>query len=115
MTGRAPLAVSAGVAAAAMVVLPWGSHQVGMHQGFLPGVLSVVAGLDLLSVYVLLAQFVSEGDRRLLAMGWAYTWSLITMLGYAIAFPGVLSTDPLLATAPSVAPWLYVIWHTSFP
>src|SRR5690242_16463069 len=94
MAGRAPLVVSVGVAAAAMVVLPWEKVPIGPHPGFLPAVLAVVACLDLLSVYVLLAQFRSGGDRRLLAMGWVYTWSLITMLGYALTFPGVVSVQP---------------------
>jgi PAS domain S-box-containing protein len=115
VAGRAPLVFSLCVAVAAAAVRPWGPREIGPHPGFLPAVLAVVACLDLLSVYVLLAQFRSQGDRRLLAMGWAYTWSLITMLGYAVAFPGVVSAHPAFATAPSVAPWLYIGWHTSFP
>jgi signal transduction histidine kinase/DNA-binding response OmpR family regulator len=114
-SNRAPLLVAAGVGALALIVVPWESHLVGQYLGFLPAILAVVACLDLLSMYVLLAEFRSQGDRRALAMGWVYAWSLVIMLGYAFAFPGVFSVDPPFATARSVPPWLYVIWHTTFP
>jgi signal transduction histidine kinase/CheY-like chemotaxis protein len=108
--------VFAGVlAVAATSLLPWLSVELGPRVGFLPAVLAVVACFDVLSVYLLLQQFRSEGEPRLLAMATAYTWSLVLMLGYAGAFPGVLSDAPPLASAPSVAPWLYILWHTSFP
>jgi signal transduction histidine kinase/CheY-like chemotaxis protein len=110
-----PLLVGAVVTAGAAAVVPWMSHEVGPHLGFLPAVLAVVACFDLMSVYLLVQQFRSEGDNRSLAMAFAYTWSLVVMLGYAGAFPGVVGTPAPWATAPSVAPWLYVCWHTSFP
>ena len=112
---RAPLAYSAGVAAACLAVLPHLSRQLGPRQGFMPAVLAVVLVLDLLSAYLLVRQFRDTGEVRILAMSWAYTWSLVTMLGYAGAFPGVLATHPALQTAPSVTPWLYIAWHTGFP
>jgi PAS domain-containing protein len=84
-------------------------------SGFLPAVLGIVAFVDLLSAYLLVQQYRSEGDPRELAMACAYTASLVVMIGYAGAFPGALSANPPFATAASVAPWLYVIWHTGFP
>jgi len=104
--------VIAGLAAA---VLPVMTHPLGAHVGFLPALLAVVACFDLLSVYLLIEQFRAEGDPRILAMAAAYSWSLVVMLGYAGAFPGVVSARAPLSSAPSVAPWLYVIWHSSFP
>ena len=112
---RAPAVFCLGVGALVLCLLPWESVAVGPHEGFLPAVLAVVACLDLLSVVLLLSQFRAEGDPRLLAMAVAYCWSLGTMLGYAGAFPGVVAVTPPLATAPSVAPWLYLLWHTGFP
>jgi signal transduction histidine kinase/CheY-like chemotaxis protein len=99
----------------AAVVAPWASRPVTPHTGFLPAVLAMVACFDVLTAYLLLQQFRAQGDRRSLAMAGAYSWSLVVMGGYALAFPGLVSAHPIMATAPSVAPWLYVIWHTSFP
>ncbi len=111
----APLVASAALAAGAALILPFATHDLGPHNGFLPAVIAIVAGLDLASAYLLLQRYRYEGDPRTLAMAGAYSWSLVVMLGYAGAFPGVTSAEPPLATAPSVAPWLYVIWHTGFP
>lgn len=114
-TWRAPLLVVAVLTAFVPVVLPLGERELGPVLTFLPSVLVLVAAVDLLSAYLLVREYAGTGDRRLLAMAGAYTWSLVVMLGYAGAFPGVLAADPPLMTAPSVAPWLYVFWHVGFP
>ncbi len=112
---RGPLVVSLLVALAGVALVPWLSHGLGAHTNFLAVVLTLVAACDLVSAYLLLQQFRSDGDPRTLVMASAYTWSLIVMLGAALSFPGVGSARPPLATAPSNAPWLYVLWHTGFP
>ena len=96
-------------------VVPWMAVPVSPHPSFLPAILVLVACFDVMSMYLLAEQFRSDGRPRRLAMAAAYAWSLVVMVGYAAAFPGVLANRPPLATAPSVAPWLYVLWHTGFP
>ena len=112
---RAPLLLCAGLTVGAGAVLVHAATPLGQQPSFLPAVLAVVAACDVLAGYLLVQQYREEGDLRSLAMAWAYTWSLVCMLGYAAAFPGVLSTPGPFASAPSVAPWLYVAWHTGFP
>jgi len=112
---RAPAAVAVAVTAVALVTLPWRAVQLSGTTSFVPAMLAVLVLVDLLSGYLLVREFNDTGDRRPLAMALAYAWSLVVMLGYAGAFPGVLSSVPPLATAPSVAPWLYVLWHAGFP
>lgn len=113
---RRPL-VGAGVAtvAFAAAVLPVGGRHLGPTVSFLPAMLAVVACFDVLSVYLLVGEFHDSGDRRMLATSWAYAWSLVTMLAYALAFPGVVSPHPPLAITPSMAPWFYLVWHAGFP
>ncbi len=77
--------------------------------------ISVVACFDLLSVYLLVGDYRDRGDARLLAMAWAYSWSLVVMGGYALAFPGAVATTPPVAVTPSMAPYLYIAWHAGFP
>jgi diguanylate cyclase (GGDEF)-like protein len=112
---RAPLLLAGTITAATGVVLPHESLAVGPHIGFVPALLAVIATLDLLSAYLLLTQFRDTGEVRVLAMSCAYTFSLVVMLGYGGAFPNVVAPVGPFATAPSVAPWLYVTWHAGFP
>jgi diguanylate cyclase (GGDEF)-like protein len=84
-------------------------------SGYVSAVLAVVVCVDLLSMWLLTGEYSDTGDRRMLAMGMAYLWSLVLVVGYALAFPGVISTHPPLAFAPSVAPYLYLGWHVGFP
>lgn len=97
------------------LVAPLGSTRLSGAPSFLPAVIAVIACLDVLSAVLLLAQFRDTGNRRDLALSWAYSWSLVVMLGYALAFPGVFGSSPPLGAAASTAPWLWVSWHAGFP
>lgn len=109
------MVVSGAAVVVTLVVSRVGSREMGPSPTFLPAVLAVVACFDVLSVYLLIGEHHDTGDRRSLAMAVAYLWSLVVMTGYALAFPGVVSVAAPLAVTPSVAPWLYVCWHTGFP
>jgi diguanylate cyclase (GGDEF)-like protein len=39
----------------------------------------------------------------------------VLVVGYTLAFPGVVSETPLFGAVPSTVPWLYVGWHVGFP
>ncbi len=98
-----------------LLVLPLGSHQLGATTSFVPAVLAAVACFDIMSVWLLAGEYLDSGDRRMLGMSLAYLWSLLVMGGYALAFPGVVSSHPPLAVTASVAPYLYIGWHAGFP
>ncbi len=100
---------------ATLLVLPLGSHQLGATTSYVPAVLAAVACFDIMSVWLLAGEYLDSGDRRMLGMSLAYLWSLLVMGGYALAFPGVWSSHPPLAVTASVAPYLYIGWHTGFP
>lgn len=97
------------------VLLPFSAHQLEPSASFMPATLAVDTSLDVMTVYLLVAEYRDGGDVRLLGMSLAYVWSLITMFAYALAFPGVISAHPPLALTPSMAVWLYLTWHTGFP
>ena len=113
---RRPLVVAALVLAVLTAALfPFGARPLGSTISFVPAVLAVVAGLDMMTVYLLVAEFRDSGDARLFALALAYIWSLTAMLAYALAFPGAISAHPPLALTPSMAPWFYLVWHVGFP
>lgn len=109
------------VATAALVVtftaavMPFMHMQASTSPAFMPSLIAAVAVFDLMSVYLLLGDFRDRGDTRFLVTALAYVWSLTTMLGYALAFPGAVFTDPPLALSDSVAPYIYLGWHVGFP
>jgi diguanylate cyclase (GGDEF)-like protein len=113
---RRPLVVTASAALlTTAVLLPVSGHQWAASASFMPAMLAVVACFDVMSVYLLVGDYHDRGDVRLLMMTWAYAWSLIVMAGYALAFPAAVAVHAPLAVTPSMAPYLYLTWHTGFP
>jgi PAS domain S-box-containing protein len=117
-TGRSRTLVLCLVAVAVLVALvqPFSGARLEGRPGFVPAMLALVGCLDLLSAVLLVRQFRDTGDRRSLAMGWAYLFSLAVLAGYGAAFPGVIDDDEgPLARNRSTPPWLWAVWHTGFP
>jgi len=113
---RRPLLLAGlGTVLVTAALLPVSMAALGPTVSFMPALVSVVACFDLMSVYLLVGEHRDQGDRRMLMMAGAYTWSLVVMGGYALAFPGAIFVDPPLALSPSVAPYLYIAWHGGFP
>lgn len=97
------------------LVLPFSALHLGGMPSFMPAMLALVIGLDLISLVLLVGQFRNSGDRRALVLAAAYAFSLAVLGGFAAAFPGVLGVVGPLGAWPSTAPWLWVAWHTGFP
>ncbi|MEO7262946.1 MAG: sensor domain-containing diguanylate cyclase [Jatrophihabitantaceae bacterium] len=112
---RSPVIVSSIAVLVTLLVLPLGSHHFGATTSYVPAILAAVACFDIMSVWLLAGEYLDSGDRRMLGMSLAYLWSLLVMGGYALAFPGVVSSHPPLAVTASVAPYLYIGWHAGFP
>lgn len=113
---RLPLLVTALVSLAVTgALIPVAQVQLGASVSFVPALIAVVAVFDLMSAYLLLGDFLDRGHARVLVMAGAYVWSLLTMAGYALAFPGAVASQPPLALSPSNAPYLYLAWHVGFP
>lgn len=97
------------------VIQPEAGTQLAHQPVFIPVMLALVGCFDLLSVVLLVGQFRDTGGPRTLALSCAYVFSLVTLLGWAAAFPGVFTAVGPLGAVPSTAPWLWVTWHTGFP
>lgn len=114
-TGRSVRRAAAVTVLVTAALMPFGALQLPSTVSFVPALIAMVACFDLLSVILLVGAYRDRGDVRLLLMATAYVWSLVAMAGYALAFPGAVSVRPPLATAPSTAPYLYLVWHGGFP
>ena len=108
------------MALAAVVVVvvgvqPFEHMQLGATTSFVPVMLALVACFDLACAMLLVGRFRDTGSARPLVLSWAYVFSLVVLLGWGAAFPGVFGSSPPLGGAASNAPWLWVLWHTAFP
>jgi len=98
-----------------VALLPLSDIRLSGWTSFVPMMIALVACFDILCVVFLVRQFRDTGDRRALALSWAYVSSLVIVLGWAGSFPGVFGSEAPLAATPSTTPWLWVVWHTMFP
>jgi diguanylate cyclase (GGDEF)-like protein len=110
-----PLLAGGAIVIASGAVVPFAGHELGPTTSFVPALLAVVLCFDLMSIYLLITNFLDTGELRMLLMAGAYLWSIVLVSGYALAFPGVFSNVPPFGAVHSTAPWLYVGWHVGFP
>jgi diguanylate cyclase (GGDEF)-like protein len=110
-----PLFAGGVVVVASAAVVPFAGHVLGPTTSFVPALLAVVLCFDLMSTYLLITTFLDTGELRMLLMAGAYLWSMVLVSGYALAFPGVVSSAPPFGAVHSTAPWLYIGWHVGFP
>jgi PAS domain S-box-containing protein len=97
------------------VIQPEAGLELGAQPIFIPVMLALVGCFDVLSVVLLLGEFRDTGGPRALALSCAYVFSMVTLLGWAAAFPGVFAPIGPLGAVPSTSAWLWVVWHTGFP
>jgi diguanylate cyclase (GGDEF)-like protein len=109
------LVVTAWLALATTTVLiPFAGVQLPGAVSFMPALVFAVAAFDAVSIYLLITGYRDRGDVRLLLMAAAFAWSLVVMTGYAFAFPGAITSEPLLDTSSSTMAYLYLGWHVGF-
>jgi PAS domain S-box-containing protein len=70
---------------------------------------------DLLTAFLLLAQFSFTGTAFFCALGAAYALSGFLAWPYLLAFPGLFFTGPLSVPDQQISIGLWILWHASFP
>ncbi|NHC46708.1 PAS domain S-box protein [Motilibacter aurantiacus] len=110
-----PLVSACAVPALVAAVLHAAGKPLGQIPAFMPGFLATVLVLDVITVVLLLSQYVSGGRARLLVLSWAYAWSALIVVPHALVFSGLFTAQGLLGATPSSAPWLWTAWHVGLP
>ncbi|GEO82966.1 GGDEF domain-containing protein [Pararhodospirillum oryzae] len=82
---------------------------------FLPFYGGIVVLTDLLTAYLLAAQFRITRLLPLLALSGAYLYSGLIVIPQLLLFPGVVASAGILGAGPQSAIWLWVLWHGGFP
>ena len=101
--------------AAAVVIAPFASIQVGQIDAFIPVLQTVASVVDLITATLLFAQFSIQPQRALLALASGYIFSGSFAFLQTLAFPGGYAPAGLIGDTLNTPAWMYVLWHTTFP
>ncbi|QJC52199.1 GGDEF domain-containing protein [Paenibacillus albicereus] len=113
---RSAAAVSAALLAAiSIAALPFGQHQIGTIEPFLPAFIAWFIFADLLTAHLLFSQYRAAGSRATLVLAATYLYSGLIIIPHILTFPGVFSDTGLLGAGPQSAVWLWSLWHAGFP
>ncbi len=107
--------VSGVLIAALFITLPHGRIPLPRVAAFLPVYLTLAIGADVLTTFLLLAEYRATGSRPLALLAVAYTFSATIAVAQACAFPGLFSPSGLFGAQSQTAVWLWAIWHGGFP
>ena len=112
---RAAIALVFSIAASVAVIAPFAHIPLARVDAFLPAIQTTLSAADLLTAGLLLVQYLVQPQRSLLALGCGYICSGLFAFLQTLAFPGAYASLGLIGDGFNTAPWLFVLWHTSFP
>ncbi len=82
---------------------------------FVPIAATVWSLADLLTAFLLLAQFFVDGNRSVGVLGVAYGFSGFMSVAFLAAFPGLFRGGVFTLGDEQVASYIWFIWHCAFP
>jgi PAS domain S-box-containing protein len=83
-------------------------------DAFIPAYEAALAITDLITVFLLFAQFARERSAALLILSCGYLFNTLIIVCHALTFPGVFAPAGLLGAGPQTTAWLYLFWHGGF-
>lgn len=102
--------IFAGIASAA-----YGSATGPQFRAFLPLVMGSIIITELMSAYLLLAQFMEMRSKALVFAGAAYLSAGLLVIPYLLTFPRVFTETGLFGANAQTAVSLWFLWHALFP
>jgi len=70
---------------------------------------------DLLTAFLLFAQFSILRSRALIAVSSGYLYTSFILVPWTLTFPGVFAPAGLLGAGVQTTAWLYLFWHAGLP
>lgn len=84
-------------------------------RAFLPVCATIWATAELLTAFLLFAQYVVAGRIAYGLLGVAYALSGLLTMPYLAEFPGIFTNPPYSIGQLQISAWLYIVLHCSFP
>ena len=112
---RTALLASAAMLAVALAATVFGGRAAVAMPAILPLLIGGVIVSQLMSAYVLAAEFVRSRLGWLLGVGAAYFLTALLTIPYILTFPEVFAPGGLLGATPQTAVHLWMLWHLAFP
>lgn len=112
---RIAIALVLGIAAATAAVAPFAQVPLARIDAFLPATQTTLSAADLVTAALLMAQYLIQPQRGLLALGCGYKCSGLFVFLQTLAFPGAYTPLGLIGDGFNSPPWFFVLWHTTFP
>ncbi|MCG2577492.1 diguanylate cyclase [Dechloromonas sp. XY25] len=98
-----------------VVMAPFAKEQLPAISAFIPIYQSALVVIDLITVILLLNQYISFNSRALFVLGCGYLFSASMTVVHTLTFPGLFAPGGLLGAGPQSTAWLYMLWHGGFP
>ncbi|MBD5657160.1 MAG: MASE4 domain-containing protein, partial [Candidatus Eremiobacteraeota bacterium] len=111
----AALSICATLVIVTLVAAGYGRSQAAELRWFMPVVVTVWALADLMTAFLLIAQYYVSGVRSLAYLSAAYGLSGLLSWPYLFAFPGIVSLAPLSLAQQQISVLLWICSHLYFP
>ena len=98
------------------VALAWpiAATQFSPSNAIIPGYAAAIMTNNLVTAFLLFAQFTVQRSRTLLVLGSAYLYAGLAVVAWTVTFPGVFSPSGLLGARLQTAEWIFVCWRAGF-
>ena len=94
---------------------PFASVKLPEIDAFVPSLAAALFISDSVTAVLLFGQFSILRQPGLLVIATGYTFSALTVVAHALAFPGAFSPTGLFGSGLQSAVWLYWFWHAGLP
>jgi signal transduction histidine kinase len=98
-----------------LAAVPFAKRPLGELWAFIPTYQSALVFGDLVTAYLLFAQFSLLRWRAVLVLATGYLFTALMALAHVLSFPGLFAAGGLLGAGPQTTAWLYMFWHGGFP
>ncbi|HLO64794.1 MAG TPA: sensor domain-containing diguanylate cyclase [Azonexus sp.] len=98
-----------------VVMAPFAKEQLPAIAAFIPIYQSALVVIDLITVILLLNQYISFNSRALFVLGCGYLFTASMTVVHTLTFPGLFAPGGLLGAGGQTTAWLYMLWHGGFP
>ena len=108
----AVVAVSAAVFA---VLIPFAKIKLAQVPAFIPAYEAALVITDLVTVVLLVGQFMKLRSRAMLALAAGYLFDAFIAGAHGLSFPGGFGPAGVIGGGSQTTVWLYTLWHAAFP